>query len=101
MAKNPSNGFFYINDNSIRVPMALFAKNRERLAAELRKCGQRKSVVLLQGGEELGLCAGDSADVNAVFQQEAFFHWVGTPAAGANPMIFKSIATTPALYVVG
>ena len=74
--KNPSDGFYSISDNSPKVPMALFAENRRRLAAALRESGKTKSVVLLQGGEEQGLCVGDSADVMSVFQQEAFFHWV-------------------------
>jgi hypothetical protein len=76
MARNPSNGFFSISEKSLKVPMALFKQNRDRLVSELRKSGQTKSVVLLQGGEEQGLCLGDSADVHSVFQQEAFFHWV-------------------------
>ena len=79
-SKNPSDGYYHISDNSPKVPMALFAENRKRLAAALRESGNGKSVVLLQGGEEQGLCAGDSADVSSVFQQEAFFHWVGFPS---------------------
>lgn len=73
--KNPSDGYYYISDNSPKVPMALFADNRKRLVAALRESGKTKTVVLLQGGEEQGLCLGDSADVSTVFQQEAFFHW--------------------------
>ena len=74
--RNPSDGYYFINDDSLKVPMALFAQNRQRLASALQASGKNNSVVLLQGGKEQGLCTGDSADVMAVFQQEAFFHWV-------------------------
>lgn len=73
--KNPSNGFFYMGEGTLKVPMTLFKENRERLSAALRESGSKNSIVLLQGGQEQGLCVGDSADVGTVFRQEAFFHW--------------------------
>ena len=75
-SRNPNNGHYSMGENTLPVPMALFRTNRSRLVSSLKESGHTKGVVLLQGGEEQGLCLGDSADVNSVFQQEAFFHWV-------------------------
>lgn len=77
LEKNPRDGYFSMGDHTYKVPMALFAENRSRLAAELRKTPglPPRSMVLLQAGGEQGVCAGDSSDVGPVFRQESFFHW--------------------------
>ena len=74
---NPANGYFWMGNNTLKVPLALFAKNRSRLAEALRKHKDlpSNSLVLLQGGGDQGRCAGDSSDVGFVFRQESFFHW--------------------------
>lgn len=45
---------FWLGNETLKVPLALFALNRQRLCERLRKNGavQAGSVVLLQGGEE-------------------------------------------------
>ena len=50
--------------------MALFAKNRSRLAAALKENSKtpENAIVLLQGGGDQGRCAGDSSDVGPVFR---------------------------------
>ena len=74
---NPSNGYFWMGNKTMKVPMALFAQNRKRLVEALRKeVGlPSNSIVLLQGGGDQGRCAGDSSDVGPVFRQESYFHW--------------------------
>jgi len=77
LVKNPRDGYFTMGDHTCRVPMALFAENRKRLAATLRETPDlpENAMVLLQAGGEQGVCAGDSSDVGPVFRQESFFHW--------------------------
>lgn len=74
---NPSNGYYWMGNKTHKVPMALFAKNRDRLAQALKQHQSlpENSVVLLQGGGDQGRCEGDSSDVGPVFRQESFFHW--------------------------
>jgi len=74
---NPSNGYFWMGNKTMKVPMALFAQNRKRLVEALRKEAglPSNSIVLLQGGGDQGRCAGDSSDVGPVFRQESYFHW--------------------------
>jgi Xaa-Pro dipeptidase len=72
---NPHDGYFSMGDHTYDVPLALFAKNRQRLSQELKKAAPSNSVVLLQGGGDQGICEGDSSDVGPVFKQEAYFHW--------------------------
>ncbi|KAM6153355.1 xaa-Pro dipeptidase [Erethizon dorsatum] len=65
---------FSLGNETLQVPLALFALNRQRLCERLRKneAVQAGSVVVLQGGEEtLRYCT----DVSIVFRQESFFHW--------------------------
>ena len=49
---NPRDGYFSMGDHTLSVPLALFAKNRQRLAEALKadKAAPANSVVLLQGG---------------------------------------------------
>lgn len=74
---NPSNGYFWMGNKTLKVPMALFAKNRNRLSESLRNDSKTpaNSIVLLQAGGDQGRCAGDSSDVGPVFRQESYFHW--------------------------
>ena len=74
---NPSQGFYWMGNKTHKVPMALFAQNRTRLAQALKQHQNlpENSVVLLQGGGDQGRCEGDSSDVGPVFRQESFFHW--------------------------
>jgi Xaa-Pro dipeptidase len=73
---NPTDGYFTMGEHCLRVPMALFAANRSKLAADLRQHNvPQGAVVLLPGGGEQGICEGDSSDVGPVFKQEAYFHW--------------------------
>jgi len=74
---NPSNGFFSMGLDTLRVPMKLFADNRARICARLREIPSVPdgAVILLQGGGDLGVCEGDSSDVGPIFRQESYFHW--------------------------
>ncbi|KAK7866927.1 hypothetical protein R5R35_001664 [Gryllus longicercus] len=60
--------------HTLQVPMDLFAENRRRLCARLRRRGDvpRGAVVLLQGGD--GVSVYDS-DIEYNFRQEAYFQW--------------------------
>ena len=66
-----------MGNKTLKVPLALFAQNRQRLVESLKdaKSSPANAVVLLQGGGDQGRCAGDSSDVGPVFRQESFFHW--------------------------
>jgi len=46
--QNPSAGYFSMGEKSLRVPMALFKKNRQRLCEALRSSEIKNSVVVLQ-----------------------------------------------------
>ncbi|KAF6288757.1 peptidase D [Rhinolophus ferrumequinum] len=65
---------FWLGNETLKVPMALFALNRRRLCERLRKnpAVQASSLVLLQGGEETQRYC---TDTGVVFRQESFFHW--------------------------
>ncbi|KAJ7421528.1 hypothetical protein WISP_42039 [Willisornis vidua] len=78
-AEGPS---FWLGNETLRVPAALFALNRRRLCERLRqnKDVQSNSVVLLQGGEETQRYC---TDTGIVFRQESYFHWTfGVTEAG-------------------
>ena len=49
---NPDGKFFSMGNNTLKVPMALFAKNRLRLVDALKGAPSlpKSSIVLLQGG---------------------------------------------------
>ncbi|XP_075290280.1 xaa-Pro dipeptidase isoform X2 [Opisthocomus hoazin] len=73
---------FWLGNETLKVPVALFALNRRRLCDRLRqnKDLQKNSVVLLQGGEETQRYC---TDTGIVFRQESYFHWTfGVTEAG-------------------
>ncbi|XP_069649576.1 xaa-Pro dipeptidase isoform X3 [Haliaeetus albicilla] len=73
---------FWLGNETLKVPVALFALNRRRLCDRLRqnKDVQKNSVVLLQGGEETQRYC---TDTGIVFRQESYFHWTfGVTEAG-------------------
>lgn len=65
---------FSLGNETLKVPLALFALNRQRLCERLRKNGavQAGSAVVLQGGEEMQRYC---TDTSIIFRQESFFHW--------------------------
>ncbi|XP_045747183.2 xaa-Pro dipeptidase isoform X2 [Mirounga angustirostris] len=65
---------FWLGNETLKVPLALFALNRQRLCERLRKnpAVQAGSVVLLQGGEHTRRYC---TDTGVLFRQESFFHW--------------------------
>uniref|UniRef100_A0A8C6AM36 Xaa-Pro dipeptidase n=1 Tax=Monodon monoceros TaxID=40151 RepID=A0A8C6AM36_MONMO len=65
---------FWLGNETLKVPLALFALNRRRLCERLRKnpAVQAGSVVVLQGGEETQRYC---TDTGVLFRQESFFHW--------------------------
>uniref|UniRef100_A0A8C4RZ68 Xaa-Pro dipeptidase n=1 Tax=Erpetoichthys calabaricus TaxID=27687 RepID=A0A8C4RZ68_ERPCA len=87
--------------NSLVVSMTLFAENRRRLCERLRVNPNvpRKSVVVLQGGEQTQRYC---TDTDNIFRQESFFHWTfGVTEAGCYGTIDvdtgKSIVFIPKL----
>ena len=74
---NPSNGYFTMGLDTLKVPVELFAENRRRLCERLRGMQEvsQGAVILLQGGGDQGRCEGDSSDVGPIFRQESYFHW--------------------------
>ncbi|XP_046661345.1 xaa-Pro dipeptidase isoform X2 [Homalodisca vitripennis] len=67
-----SKAFFTMGEHTLAVPMELFALNRRRLWDCLRTKAPR-GVVILEGGRDVDL---HDTDVNFVFQQESYFHWM-------------------------
>uniref|UniRef100_A0A452UZ74 Xaa-Pro dipeptidase n=1 Tax=Ursus maritimus TaxID=29073 RepID=A0A452UZ74_URSMA len=65
---------FWLGNETLKVPLALFALNRQRLCERLRKnpAVQAGAVVLLQGGEDTQRYC---TDTGVLFRQESFFHW--------------------------
>ncbi|XP_061029268.1 xaa-Pro dipeptidase isoform X2 [Eubalaena glacialis] len=65
---------FWLGNETLKVPLALFALNRRRLCERLRKnpAVQAGSFVVLQGGEETQRYC---TDTGVLFRQESFFHW--------------------------
>ncbi|KAF1544546.1 Xaa-Pro dipeptidase, partial [Eudyptula albosignata] len=77
-----SRSSFWLGNETLKVPVALFALNRRRLCDRLRQNRdvQKNSVVLLQGGEETQRYC---TDTGIVFRQESYFHWTfGVTEAG-------------------
>lgn len=68
---------FDMGEHTLRIPMSLHAKNRQRLVDRLRLLVTQGSlaegsVVWLQGGSEV---SRDTADTCYEFRQESYFHW--------------------------
>jgi len=74
---NPTGGYFSMGLDTLKVPVSLFAENRARICTKLKAVDNlpERSVILLQGGGDQGVCEGDSSDVGPVFRQESYFHW--------------------------
>ena len=74
---NPSNGYFSMGLDTLKVPVQLFSKNRNKICEKLKSLPNlpQGSVILLQGGGDQGRCEGDSSDVGPIFRQESYFHW--------------------------
>ena len=74
---NPKDGYFSMGFNTLKTPMALFQENRKRLSSALKDSNDlpANSVVLLQGGGDIGICEGASCDFGTIFKQEAYFQW--------------------------
>ncbi|XP_040266444.1 xaa-Pro dipeptidase isoform X2 [Bufo bufo] len=70
-AEGPS---YWLGNETLKVPAALFALNRKRLCDRLRNnCDVPKdAIVVLQGGEETNRYC---TDTGVLFRQESFFHW--------------------------
>nr|XP_033797154.1 xaa-Pro dipeptidase [Geotrypetes seraphini] len=65
---------FWLGNETLKVPQALFALNRRRLCDRLKnnKDFQKNAIVLLQGGEQTQRYC---TDTDVIFRQESFFHW--------------------------
>nr|KAF6411272.1 peptidase D [Rousettus aegyptiacus] len=65
---------FWLGNKTLKVPLALFALNRQRLCERLRRnqAVQAGALVLLQGGEDTQRYC---TDTGVIFRQESFFHW--------------------------
>nr|XP_054313176.1 xaa-Pro dipeptidase-like [Pongo pygmaeus] len=65
---------FWLGKETLKVPLALFALNRQRWCERLRKnpAVHAGSVVVLQGGEETQRYC---TYTGVLFRQESFFHW--------------------------
>lgn len=64
---------FCRGNQTLSIPISLFAENRRRLCERLRAKGLADgSVVFLQGGEsQTRYCS----DTEPLFRQESYFHW--------------------------
>ncbi|XP_073461877.1 xaa-Pro dipeptidase [Aquarana catesbeiana] len=97
-AEGPS---YWLGNETLRVPAALFALNRKRVCDRLRNNRNvpKEAVVLLQGGEETNRYC---TDTGVLFRQESFFHWAfGVTESGCYGAIDvdtgKSILFVPKL----
>lgn len=59
---------FSMGPNTLKVPMSLFAENRKKVcdALSAQSCSLKKSIILLQGGEEV---SWNDTDVGYIFKQ--------------------------------
>uniref|UniRef100_A0A8C4X2H8 Xaa-Pro dipeptidase n=1 Tax=Eptatretus burgeri TaxID=7764 RepID=A0A8C4X2H8_EPTBU len=66
---------FSLGEETLSVPMALFAENRRRLCERLRarEGMETGAVVVLQGGEQTQRYC---TDTDVLFRQESYFHWL-------------------------
>ena len=69
-AANPSDGYYSMGLDTLKVPVQLFSENRKKICERLRSLPNlpQGSVILLQGGGDQGRCEGDSSDVGPVFR---------------------------------
>ncbi|XP_069822272.1 xaa-Pro dipeptidase [Dendropsophus ebraccatus] len=65
---------YWLGNETLKVPAALFALNRKRLCDRLRNNSDvpKDAIVVLQGGEETNRYC---TDTGVLFRQESFFHW--------------------------
>uniref|UniRef100_A0AC35TKM6 AMP_N domain-containing protein n=1 Tax=Rhabditophanes sp. KR3021 TaxID=114890 RepID=A0AC35TKM6_9BILA len=64
---------FQLSPHTLKVPAALFVKNRQRLLNVLRGLVGPSTVVVLQGGLDVHLYNTDCSDLP--FRQESYFFW--------------------------
>lgn len=66
--------YYQLGEKALKVPMRLFALNREKLLDRLRKVPNlpKSSIVILEGGKvDMRHCT----DHEKLFRQESYFHW--------------------------
>ena len=58
---NPSNGYFSMGLDTLKVPVQLFAENRKKICEKLKSLPSlpQGSIILLQGGGDQGRCEGE------------------------------------------
>eukprot|EP00045_Choanoeca_perplexa_P011086 m.115923 g.115923 ORF g.115923 m.115923 type:complete len:511 (-) comp15508_c0_seq3:74-1606(-) len=66
-----SEPYFDMGPHTFRIPMTLFAENRQRLAAAMKDAGH-SGIILLKGGEQE---TRHDTDHENIFRQESYFHW--------------------------
>ncbi|XP_065914902.1 xaa-Pro dipeptidase-like [Dysidea avara] len=73
MASSDQPPCLHLGGDTHKIPLKLFAVNRERLCSKLKEeqCPQG-AVVVLQGGEQQQRYC---TDTDEVFRQESYFHW--------------------------
>ncbi|XP_034237042.1 xaa-Pro dipeptidase [Thrips palmi] len=64
---------YSMGPHTLKVPMELFALNRQRLCEALRPSVPDGAVVLLQGGDDVPFYC---TDISYEFRQESFFQWL-------------------------
>nr|BAN21025.1 xaa-pro dipeptidase pepd/pepq [Riptortus pedestris] len=72
MGRQRASSSYQMGNSTLEVPITLFAENRNRLLAELKKVTP-KSIVFLQGGVAINHY---NTDTEYPFRQEPFFHWL-------------------------
>lgn len=88
---------FSLGNETLKVPLALFALNRRRLCERLRKNAavQAGSVVVLQGGEEMQRYC---TDTDLIFRQVSLQCWPSMPR-GSMSRVLTSQAQFPQINV--
>ncbi|KAK9720354.1 Aminopeptidase P, N-terminal domain [Popillia japonica] len=72
MAKLSPSGKLWMGQNTLEIPLELFALNRRRLVERLSNRNLGNSIILLQGGSEIQKYDQDN---HHLFQQESNFVW--------------------------
>lgn len=74
MASEGEKGYFWMGNNTHKVPYALHAENRQRLIARFVRGGAipKQSFILLEGGKSE---TRYDTDCDRLFRQESFFQW--------------------------